>query len=191
MPRWIGEKNKLSARAFSSASLAAKNSTAAYSPVKFPNTSIGDAVVGIGPLTRSIGWGIADPPVNTKYSFLATSCWVTVCILLACTLGVATTFLLGSAIADAQNASAISATPHRPIQPTRRDSLNGVFISALCSISGHNTMTIAINFLPLLPEKMLQSQLPQPRARFLAARSIGRHQFFVNRRGRFPFLLLF
>jgi len=103
-------------------------------------------VVGIAPLTRSIGWGIADPPVNTKYSFLATSCWVAVCILLAWTLGVATTFLLGSANADAQNASAKSATPHRPIQPTRRDSLNGVFISGLCGISRNNTITIAINF---------------------------------------------
>jgi len=29
-----------------------KNSTAAYSPLKFPSTSIGLAVVGIGPLTR-------------------------------------------------------------------------------------------------------------------------------------------
>ncbi len=158
--------------------------------MKFPYTSIGDAVVGIGPLTRSIGWGIADPPVNTRYSFLATSSRVAVCILLTCALGSTTTFLLGSASADAQNASATSATPHRPIQPTKPDSLNGVFISALCGISGHNTMTIAINLLPLLPEKMLQSQLSQARARFLTAGSIGRHQFFVNRRCCFPFLLL-
>ncbi|PYL92404.1 MAG: hypothetical protein DMF16_00280 [Verrucomicrobia bacterium] len=119
--------------------------TAAYSPLKFPYTSIGDAVVGIGPLTRSIGWGIADPPVNTKYSFLATAPRDAVWILLTCALGSTTTFLLGSASADAQNASATSATPHRPIQPTRPDSLNGVFISGLCSISGHNTMTIADN----------------------------------------------
>jgi hypothetical protein len=46
-------------------------------------------------------------------------------------------------------------------------------------------------FPPLLPEKMLQAQLPQARARFLTARSVSRHQFFVNRRRRFPFLLLF
>ncbi len=147
-------------------------------------------MVGIGPLTRSIGWGIADPPVNTKYSFLATTLLGTVWILLSCALGSTTTFLLGSASADAQNASATSATPHRPIQPTRPDSLNGVFISGLCGISRNNTMTIAISLLPLLPEKMLQTQLPQARARFLTARPIGRHQFFVNRRGRFPFLLL-
>jgi hypothetical protein len=116
----------------------------------FPNTSIGDAVVGIGPLTRSIGMGIADPPVNTKYSFLATTLVGTVWILLTCALGSTTTFLLGSASADAQNASAISATPHRPIQPTRRDSLNGVFIPILCSVSRHKTMTIAINFPPVI-----------------------------------------
>jgi len=107
-------------------------------------------VVGIGPLTRSIGWGIADPPVNTKYSFLATILLGTVWILLTCALGSTTTFLLGSASADAQNASAISVTPHRPIQPTRPDSLNGVFISVLCGISRNNTMTIAINFLPVI-----------------------------------------
>jgi hypothetical protein len=107
-------------------------------------------VVGIGPLTRSIGWGIPDPPVNTKYSFLATTLRGAVWILLTCALGSTTTFLLGSASADAQNASATSATPHRPIQPTRPDSLNGVFISGLCSISGHNTMTIAFDFHPVI-----------------------------------------
>src|SRR5205807_7571839 len=77
--------------------------------------------------------------------FLATALRDAVWILLTCALG-STTFLLGSASADAQNASATSVTPHRPIQPTRPDSLNGVFISGLCCISGHNTMTIAINF---------------------------------------------
>src|SRR5205085_11633267 len=111
------EKNKLSRRAFSSAFVAAKNSTAAYSPLKFPSTIIGIAVVGIGPLTRSIGWGIADPPVNVEYSFLATALGDAVWILLTCALG-STTFLLGSATADAQNASATSVPPHRPIQPT-------------------------------------------------------------------------
>src|ERR1700747_579883 len=136
------------------------------------------------------GWGIPAPPVNTKYSFLATTLLGTVWILLTCALGSTTTFLLGSASADAQNASATSATPHRPIQPTRPNSLNGVFISGLCSIFGPNTMTIAINFVPLLPEKMLQTQLAKSRIGLLTARSIGRHQFFVNRRCCFPFLLL-
>lgn len=88
---------------------------------------IGLAVVGIAE-SRSQGWGIAELPVTTRHmTFLPD--FVTGC----CDAGSAPTLLFGSAIADAQNASASTAHAHRTDQPHLRLSL--VFIALWIVIS--------------------------------------------------------
>src|ERR1700745_3515632 len=82
--------------------------------------------------------------------FLEPGVCASVCALVADAFVATTTFLLGSAKADAQNASAINATLHRPIQPARRGSPNRVFIPELCAFFGRNTTSKTANFLAII-----------------------------------------
>src|ERR1700745_1889248 len=85
--------------------------------------------------------------------FLEPGVCASVCALVAAARVDTTTFLLGSAKADAQNASAINATPHRPIQPARRGSPNRVFIHKLCAVFGSNTTAKTAYFLGIIAKE--------------------------------------
>jgi hypothetical protein len=59
--------------------------------------------------------------------------------LAGCTFASSTTFLLGSANADAQKAHPIAMLKHRPNQPPKPESLVAVVIVQLCSFFVSNT----------------------------------------------------